>query len=386
MRSRVTLAHLIRREMQQAKLNTLLCFIVVMAAAGLFVAMIDISVASVDATRILMKEMGFNLLITPQGVDPARYQALDFQDADMPEEYVAKLSNNALILAQHFVGKYQKTLQVEGCTAVLTGVLAETPRTGTEKKSMPTAYTVPQGKVFLGSALAKVTGKKAGDSVTLLGKPFEVAKVLDEVGVIPEDIRVYAQLHDVQQLIGRPGRINAIDALACQCPGGAKNIIALVNQSIRDTLPEANVQPYHSILLARQEQRVMMDRLELAVLAIVMLGTSATVWGLTHQNVTNRRYEIGVLRALGVADWRIYALFIGKTLAYSLTGAVCGCVIGRLLAGWLNVTATSHAVAPPNTLMAVLIVTPLAAILFSLPPILSRLLREPIDVLGEGKS
>jgi putative ABC transport system permease protein len=381
---RLTLGHLIRREMQRAKLNTLLSFAVVTIAAGLFVAMTDISIASVDATRVMMKEMGFNLLITPQGVDPARYQALDFQDVDMPETYVSKLASNAVILAQHFVGKYQKTVQVDRCTVVLTGVLAETARTGTEKKPMPTAYAVPAGQVFLGSAVARATGKKPGDSLTILGKPFEVAKVLDEVGAIPEDIRVYAHLHDVQEIAGRPGRINAIDALACQCPAAAKDIIAVVGQSIRDVLPDVNVQPYHSILLARYRQRVMMERLELAALAIVMLGSAAAIWGLTYQNVSNRRHEIGVLRALGVAGGRIYALFIGKILAYSVTGAIVGCALGRGLALQWNVAATSPVVAPAGTLIAVIVITPLAAVLFGLPPILGRLLQEPIDVLGEG--
>jgi putative ABC transport system permease protein len=386
MRNRVTLGRLIRREMQRAKLNTALCLAVVTIAAGLFVAMMDVSVASVDATRVMMKEMGFNLLVTPQGVDPARYQALDFQDIDMPEEYTSKLASNRLILAQHFVGKYQKTVPVDGCTAVLTGVLAEVTQTGTEKKPMPTAYTVPQGKVFLGSAVAQATRKNVGDTIAILGKPFEVAKVLDAVGAIPEDIRIYAYLHDVQQLVGRPGRINAIDALACQCPVAAKDVIAVINRSIQETLPDVNVQPYHSILLARHQQRILMQRLELVALAIVMLGSAAAIWGLTYQNVSHRRHEIGVLRALGVSDGRIYALFVGKILLYGVTGAALGCALGRLLAMQLSVITTSPVVAPPSTLAAVMVVTPLAAVLFGLPPILTRLLQEPIQALGEGES
>jgi hypothetical protein len=39
-----------------------------------------------------------------------------------------------------------------------------------------------------------------------------------------------------------------------------------------------------------------------------------------------------------------------------------------------------------STLAAVIIATPLAAILFGMPPILTRLLQEAADVLGEGNS
>lgn len=383
MRNQMTLTRLIVREMQRSKVNTLLCLVVVTLATGVFVAMTDINMASVDSTRVMMKNMGFNLLVTPQGVDPARYQALDFQDVDMPEEYVSKLSNNAVILAQHFVGKYQKTIELDGHTVVLTGVLAEVPRTGTEKTPMPTAYTVSRGQVFLGAAVARAMGKTAGDKVMLLGRPFDVGRVLDEIGVMPEDIRVYAHLHDVQELLGRPGRINAIDALACQCPAAAKDIVGLIRKSIQDVLPDVNAQPYQSILLARHEQRVLMHRLEMAALAIVILGSASALWGLTYQNVANRRHEIGVLRALGVADRKIYGVFLGKILAYGVTGAVLGCWLGRITSSWLSVTA-SPVVAPMNMLACVVIVTPLACIVFGLPPIVSRLMQEPSDVLGEG--
>jgi len=384
MLNRVTLTRLIVREMQRSKVNTLLCLIVVTLAAGVFVAMMDVNMASVDSTRVMMKNMGFNVLVTPQGVDPARYQALDFQDVDMPEEYAARLSNNAVILAQHFVGKYQKTIDLDGHKVVLTGVLAEVARTGTEKTPMPTAYTVPQGQVFLGAAAARAMGKTAGDKITILGRTFDVGRVLDEIGTMPEDIRIYAHLHDVQELLGRPGRINAIDALACQCPASAKDIVALVKRSINDILPDVNVQPYQSILLARHQQRVLMHRLELAALAIVILGSASAVWGLTSQNVANRRHEIGVLRALGVADRKIYGLFVGKIFVYGLVGAALGCWLGRVFSGWLSVATTSPVVAPLNVLVYVVIVTPLACIVFGLPPIVSRLMQEPGDILGEG--
>ena len=383
MRSSLTLAHIILREMQRSKVNTLLSLAIVVVATGLFVAMVAISLASVDSTRALMKEMGFNLLITPAGVDPARYQALDFQDADMPEDYVAKLAKESGILAQHFVGKYQKTIQIDGCTVVLTGVLAEVVRTGTEKTPMPTAYDVSRGNVLIGSAAARALGKKPGDVVTVKNKSFKVAKVLDEIGAIPEDIRVYAHLHDVQELLGRPGRINAIDALACQCPASLKDIADALRKSINRVLPDVNVQPYHSILLARHKQRILMHRFEMLALAIVMAVSAAAIWGLTHQNVSNRRHEIGVLRAVGVSERRIAALFVGKILCYSFAGAALGCVLGCYGAREFNVAETVILL-PWKVYAAVLVITPLAAVLFGLPPIIARLLQEPVEVLGDG--
>ena len=380
----MSIGRLIRREMQGAKVNTALCLVTVVIATALLVAMVGVSRASVDATRIGMKRMGFNLLILPGGTDPARFQALDFQDKTMPEEYVTRLAAKGTILAQHFVAKYQTTTQADGCTVVLTGVLSEIVKHGTQKKPMASAYEVPEGKVYVGAAAAKAMGVQVGDTVPVLGESLEVARVLDEVGIIPDDIRLYAHLHDVQRLVDAPGRINAIDALACYCPVAVDDVLAALKNSVHEVLPDTEIQAYKSILLARQSQRAMMYRLQLAALAIVMAGSAAALWALTYQNVRNRRYEIGVLRALGVPDRRIATLFVGKILAYSIAGAAVGCVCGYYAAIQLNASERAISV-PGGVWLAVIVATPLMAVLFGLPPVVSRLAQDPVDVLGGGE-
>ncbi len=374
---------LILREMQRSKVNTLLCAATIIVATAMLIAMIGVSRASVDATRIQMKNMGFNLLIVPKDMDLARYQALDFQEADMPEDYVHKLADQAGILAQHFVGKYQRTIQIDGRTAVLTGVVAEKLRKGTDRGPMPTAYTVPEGEVYLGVGVSRALGKKAGDTLDVLERTFKVGAVLDEAGVVPDDIRIYAHLADVQALLDRPGRINAIDALACMCPSDSTDLFRAMEESIRTVLPDTAIQPYKSILLARQEQRTMLYRLELAAVAVAIMAGAAAIWGLTSQNVRSRRYEIGVLRALGVPNRRIAWLFVGRILLYSVAGALLGCVAGHFAAVWLNVSQ-SPADVPWTVFVAVVLFTPLAATLFGLPPVAARLLQEPVEILGEG--
>jgi putative ABC transport system permease protein len=381
---KLSLTRLILREVQRAKINTALCAIVVLLATGLLVGMVSISRASVDATRVMMKNLGFNLLITPEGVDPARYQALDFQEGDMPEEYILTLAKGTA-MAQHLVGKYQKTIQVKGCTVVLTGVRAEQSKFAAKKKKMTNAYEVPEGGVFLGASVAAALNVAVGDTLTLMDGAYEVKRVLDEVGVIPDDIRIFAQLKDVQAYLGRPGRINAIDALACYCPVDTDDILAALKESVHAMLPDVRVKAYKSILVARQKQREMLYNLELAALAIVMAGSATAIWALTYVNVRNRRQEIGVLRALGIPDWRIAVLFFGKIIGYSVVGAVLGCTLGHLGALWLNFEGRpvpwSWGLIGP-----ILLATPLTAILFGLPPVVSGLLQEPSEVLREGSA
>ena len=382
MSNRISMLRLVLREMQRAKVNTAFCLFTVAIAASMLVAMLGVSQASVDATRVMMKNMGFNLLITPAGTDPARYQILEFPAEDMPEEYVTRLSMESTLPAEHFVGKYQKRIDLGGETVVLTGVMAEKTRIGQQKKPMPTAYEVGRGEVYLASAIAKGLGKAEGDTLELEGREFKVAKILPTIGAMPEDIRIYAELHDVQELVGRPGRINAIDALSCHCNVPVADLLQYLEQRIHEVLPDVEVTAYNAILLARHQQRTMMHLLGLITLSIVMSVSAAAIWGLTYQNVYSRRYEIGVLRALGVPGWRIAELFLLKIALYGVTGAALGCFVGRYAADMLNITERPI-VLPESTWTMVILLTPLVAALFGLPSIVSRLVQEPVDVLGD---
>ncbi|MCK5862612.1 MAG: ABC transporter permease [Candidatus Hydrogenedentes bacterium] len=375
--------HMLLREMWHSRWNTLACILVITAAVGLYVTLSDMGAASVDATRVLMKEMGFNLQVIPNNADLARYQALDYDGPDMPESYVENLAAGSRIMAQHFVGKLQHTTEISGYKVVLTGVLGQTVRTGTTKAPMPTSYVIPRGEAFMGAAAARSLKTNVGEKVVILGREFSITRILPEYGAIPEDIRVFIHLREAQELLERPGRINAIDALACQCPVDAKDIVTQVRESIEAILPDVQVEPYYSLLLARHNQRIMMERIQLAILVGALIVAAAALWGLTYQNVSARRHEIGVLRALGFSDIRILILFLEKTALYALVAAMSGCFAGRAFTIFSGLNPISPVLTPIPALLFLLPITTLAAMLFCLPPVMGVLLRDPADILGE---
>ncbi|MCX5758711.1 MAG: FtsX-like permease family protein [Candidatus Hydrogenedentes bacterium] len=372
---RMTVARLIAREMRYTPINTVLCVAVVLASCALLVALAGIHAASVDETRVLMKALGFNLLIVARDADPARWQALDFSGPDMPEDYVKKLAAESSVMAQHFVGKYQRSVLLEGCTAVLTGVVAESVVGGAKMQPMPTAYEVPDGRVYLGAAVARALRKNANDPIDILGKTFTVGRVLEETGVMPDDIRVFAPLHEVQSLLGchRQQEIERAFHAFLQ-------LERLLLQLELARLDLREVQG--SILLARDAQRTLVERLSAVALGLVLAGAAVALWGLTHQNVSHRRREISVLRALGVSDTRIALVFIGKIALYAVAGAVLGCVAGAVAARQFNIAAQPAVVEWPF-IRNVVLAAPLFSMIASLPPIVSGLLREPTSVLGE---
>jgi len=126
----------------------------------------------------------------------------------------------------------------------------------------------------------------------------------------------------------------------------------------------------------------MMHLMGLMTLSLVMTAAAAAVWGLTYQNVYNRRCEIGVFRALGVPGWKIVSLFLGKIVLYSVCGAALGCFAGWRAAQALNLLEGAMSL-PAGTYTAALLATPAAAALLGLPPILARLAGAPAEVLGD---
>ena len=99
-------------------------------------------------------------------------------------------------------------------TALLTGISNEYAPPGHKKK--PMIFSVSPGKVYVGFQVSQRLGLKQGDSLELGGRQFEVERTLTEAGT-QEDIRISANLADVQAILNEPGRINEIKAIDCLC-------------------------------------------------------------------------------------------------------------------------------------------------------------------------
>lgn len=375
---RMMLAEIVHR-----KGNFLSALIAVTAAVAISVGVVTVCDASRRETVRLMRDMGFNLLIVPEGTDMANFWSRSFAEGEMPEEYVYRLADSGLMTIQHLVARLQKRVTWEGRDVLLTGALPEVPMTGGPVKS-PMGLNIPHGSAYLGRHIADSAAVGVGDEIELLGRRLKVAAVIDEQGSI-DDIRIYAHLHDVQEMLGRPGRINEIEALQCLCEG--KQTLASIREELRSVLPGVEVTEMRSIAIARAETRRMVERFAgLLIPAVVVI---ATVWvGLSAmRNVNDRRSEIGILRALGVASPPIAGLFLGKMLLIGLLGAALGWAIGTAVAihyGTDIFPVTAKSIAPLYGLLGwALATSALLCLLASWLPAVSAVMQDPADVLSE---
>jgi ABC-type lipoprotein release transport system permease subunit len=322
---------LLLREVRHRKLNFALGLVAVAAAAALPICVLTLCEAADRETTRLMRNMGFNLLIVPKGLSMTDFWSHDFSRADMPEEYVHRISQSKRLLVQHLVARLQRKTEWHGRQVLLTGLLPEVPmRYLPDKANM--GLEIPRGEAYFGSEVARSTGTKRGDTVRIgsrgRSRTLRVAKCLAETGSL-DDIRIYAHLRDVQDLLGLPGRISEIQALSCQCQGER---LPRIRKDLAAELPDTQVTEFRSIAVARAETRDLMARyaafLTPAAALVCALWVALLAWG----NVRERRAEIGLLRALGVGSGQVGALFMGRAVLLGLIGGALGFLVGTTVA------------------------------------------------------
>ena len=165
--------------------------------------------------------------------------------------------------------------------------------------------------------------------VSLGGREHRISGVIGQTGG-PEDRMVFAQLGQVQGLLGRPGQLSVIEvsALCKDCP--VEDIVAQIKQE----LPHANVSAIQQSVRARAEAVDRLSRFSLVVSAVVLAIGALMVFTTMMGAVVERTKEIGVLRAIGFRKTHIIRSLMIEVVIISAAGGVGGWLAG-LLAGRL---------------------------------------------------
>ena len=304
-----------------------------------------------DDYRIIMKKMGFNLLIVPEGQNLSDLYADDFATSFMPESYVDTLASSGQVLIQHLLPSIQQKMEWPEyrMTVILTGTRGEVPLVHADPKE-PMQDPVAPGEMVLGYELHRSLDLSVGDRVRFKGREFTVSQCYDERGS-KDDITIWIDLATAQEMLNRPGEINAILALKCMC---APDQLADLRQEIGSILPGTILIEKGSRIITRAEARRRAKAEALAAIAseknarmeirgeleefnslllpAVLCGCGLLIAFLFWTNVRERKSEIGILRAIGVNTRKIMSLFVIRALVMGLLGGIAGVAAGTLTA------------------------------------------------------
>ena len=357
-----------------------------------------------DDYRKIVLKLGFNVYIVPEGARMDDWYAADFGAMEMPESYVQTLADAGVISINHLLPSLSKRVPwpAHDMNVLLTGVRGEVTIAG-QKRKMPLLQPVAPGEIVLGYAVAKTSGAAEGDSLELLGRTFTVREIHPFRGN-NDDVTVWIDLVTAQEMLDKPGRINAIQAINClapQCYPDADGIPS-VREEIERVLPGTTVLVDIGKAVTRidarkraaQEAREQMEQ-EAARLAAVrarmeqyasyltpsaLLVACLWVGFLSLANVRGRLEEIGILRALGVGTGGILRLFLGRSIVTGLVGAPLGCALGLAVASTHGDVGLA-VVTTPLVVGIALVGAPVLAVLAAWLPALAAAQQDPAAVL-----
>ena len=357
-----------------------------------------------DDYRKIMKKLGFNLLILPKDQNLGDLYAENFAAKYMPEAYVDSLARSGTMTIRHLLPSLQQKLTwpEQRRTVVLTGVRGEVPLEHVAPKE-PMLLAVPPGTAVLGYELHRSLELQKGDPVALLGRRFTVSQCNPERGN-KDDITIWIDLREAQELLGRQGQINGILALKCHCAG---NELSQVRAEVAGLLPDTQVIEFDSkvitraeardraaatarrALAAEKEQRAQL-RAEGEAFAAVLVPLALVVSGawvgfLFLGNVRERRAEIGLWRALGMGSRAILSIFLSKALLLGLAGGLLGYGAGFAIGVLWGEEGTQGAAQlfDPRLILLAVGLAGLLAVLASWLPAMAAARQDPAAVLVE---
>ncbi len=304
-----------------------------------------------DEMRKATLKLSFNLVILPAAQEVHQWHDKQYATAYMPESYVQRMARSALLSVRHFLPTLsQKVTWPEmNRTVFLVGCRGEVPNLAKNPR-VPLMQPVPPASMIVGYELQQSLGLRVGQKVQLMGREFTVHKCYPRRGS-KEDIGVWIPLQDAQELLDKPGQINAIMALECVCVGNSA--VEKIRAEIAEFLPDTRVVELGTKALARSEARadarqetvralaqereaqsqLRADRERLATLVVpgVVTGCAAWILLMTLVNVRQRKSEVAILRAIGCRASHILALFLSRALLVGLGGAALGSGVGLVV-------------------------------------------------------
>ncbi len=331
---------LVTKELLYRRVSSLIILVTVIVASTVSVAIYTLSKASENETRKIMREQGLNLYIFPKGTNLIDFYSVN-NTATFPENYVDVLATSKTFDAvRHLTGilqlKYPNWTDPNGSShqIVVMGYKDEAmQRFLSKQKNM--GFNVEKGTVHVGALLE--VNIPEGKPFVITGKngkqyEFRIAKRFDEgKGIIDQGVAF--NLDDLQEIMGMEDQINKIEALGCVCHDGR---ITNARNQVQKIFSDLEVTELSSIADARENQRLMMNKYGSFVIPFILLSSLLVSGLLFYSNVTTRKREIGILKALGKSKNYILFMFLLKAFVLGFIGSIVGFFAGSLIAEYFG--------------------------------------------------
>ncbi len=316
-----------------------------------------------DRIRQLIRQatdrLGFNLAILPADQPLSDWYAKDYATRVLPPDAVNRLREPPPKTFEKAVAQLRQKIRwhERNWTVIVVGTEGRILRQTTNG----VVESIELGTVWLGHEIHRGMGLTVGESVTLCGQNFRVARCLEPEGS-SDDITIWMSLSDAQALLHRPNAVNEIVAVktrgAADRPDAVRREIEtrLTGVRVIEQVSKSMTQLHARLHAAEQAERVFAreneTRLRLAserrwmawgVKGVVLVFCAIWTGLLALSNAIDRRIEIGIWLTLGWDVWQMVRLVGGKWCILGMSGAVVGFTAGTLMPEFLEPSAIGSA-------------------------------------------
>jgi len=351
----MTISKLVFIELWKRKSQLVTGLLAITLGIAVIVAIQSVSVVSEQNVARNLDNLGANILVLPQGASIDDYYTSDIDAPTLPMDYVERILTSTIAGVDNMSPKLTRRVNVGGQSVVLTGILPKSeiaskplwqssgllgaelkmacsPNQSAnqsngledEKLKRKAIDTLNSKDCIAGSQVAKRLNLSVNGTINIMGKDFKIVKILPETGTVDDD-RIFANLRDVQQLLGIENQVSAIEIMGC-CNAISEGLLG----KLRNILPDTRITTIGQIVSTQIKTNQLMKKVTLVMLIIIFFVGGISIGNYIWANVNERKREIGILRMMGAERWTIYKMFLLKALILGISGGILGYLLGTL--------------------------------------------------------
>ena len=244
----------------------------------------------------------------------------------LPAEILARLATLPYPLKLHLRIEDYALIDGRQRTVPLLGIdmLSESLSTNISGDQSDATAFERNDSIWVGSGL----GYKVGDRLTLTINDRSSGYTVRGILGGQSDEVIVMDLAQATRILRPSGRL---DRILIEVPDDRSP--AAWEYTIRAALPEGITLSREGAQTDENQRMLSAFRWNLSVLSYVSLAVGAfLIYNTISVSVVRRRFEIGILRAIGATRGLILTAFLGEAATVGLAGAVAGVALGRLLA------------------------------------------------------
>lgn len=350
------------RNIRTRSLRSFLTILGIVIGVFLIISLLSLSEGLKSTINQQLQAMGGEMVMVMPGSDEDLLTSMMFGGAKLQKEdieAIKKAEGVDKVLGFSYTGAIAR-FKEESKQIAIAGY--DPWKEGLDILSIFQGWSLTEGRwpskgneVLIGSQVAtEIFSKevKAGSEITIKGRKFQVAGVLDSLGSKQDDSMVYMDMKVYQDVTGEK-RGTAAYAMVKLEDGVDENAVA---QKIEEALSETRKrrsgtdEADFSVITSEKMGAIagnILGIIQMVIFAFASIAIIVGGIGITNSmftSVRERTKEIGIMKAIGAKNSAILLIFLFEAGIVGLIGGIGGTLLGSLLAKGIEFYGQVHPV------------------------------------------